>query len=170
LLVGEVFVQLRLFASGLVALTFLLLAGGIAVAQQQVDCQGGFNTAKAEYEKRGLAVQSANKRKASAQEACGLFKSLVDAQGKLLKFLQDNKAACNVPEEVLKNIGGSLTKTAVVRTQVCNAAASGGPAAPTPSAGLSGAISITGNVGGPPPESTIGGGLFDTINGNILQR
>jgi hypothetical protein len=162
-------VQLRRFASGLVALAFLLFAGGSAIAQQ-VDCQGGFDAAKSEYEKRGMAVQAANKRKATAQEACGLFKSLVDAQGKLLKFLRDNKAACNVPDDVLKNIGGSLTKTAAVKTQVCEVAANGGAAAPTPSAGLSGAISITGNVGGPPPESTLGGGLFDTINGNILQR
>lgn len=151
------------------ALAFLLLAGGTAIAQQQVDCQGGFSAARAEYEKRGKAIEAANKRKASAQEACGLFKSLVDAQGKMLKFLTDNKVACNVPDEVMKNLGGSLGKTNTVKNQVCANAANGGGPRP-PSAGLSGAISITGEVGGPPPESTSSGGLFDTINGNILQR
>lgn len=161
--------QLRRFTLGSTALAFLLLAGGGAMAQQQVDCQGGFTAAKAEYEKRGKAVEAANKRKANAQEACGLFKSLVEAQGKMLKFLVDNKTACNVPDDILKNLGASLTKTTGVKTQVCTVAANGGGARP-PSSGLSGAINITGEVGGPPPDNTNGGGLFDTINGNILQR
>lgn len=161
--------QLRRFTLGSAALAFLLLAGGAAFAQQQFDCQGGFTALRAEYEKRGKAVEAANKRKANAQEACGLFKSLVDAQGKMLKFLKDNKTACNVPDDVLKNLGASVAKTAGVKTQVCTIAANGGGTRPA-SAGLSGAINITGEVGGPPPESTSGGGLFDTINGNILQR
>jgi hypothetical protein len=161
--------QLRRFTLGSTALAFLLLAGGSAIAQQQVDCQGGFTAAKAEYEKRGRAVEAANKRKANAQEACGLFKSLVEAQGKMLKFLVDNKTACNVPDDILKNLSGSLTKTTAVKTQVCTVAANGGTARP-PSSGLSGAINITGEVGGPPPDNTNGGGLFDTLNGNILQR
>jgi hypothetical protein len=161
--------QLHRFSLASVALAFLLLAGGTAIAQQQIDCQGGFGAARAEYEKRGKAVEVANKRKASAQEACGLFKSLVDAQGKMLKFLTDNKAACNVPDDIMKKLSGGLAKTNAVKNQVCTAATNGGGSRP-PSAGLSGAISITGEVGGPPPESTSGGGLFDTINGNILQR
>ena len=161
--------QLRRFTLGSTALVFVLLAGGGAIAQQQVDCQGGFTAARMEYEKRGKAVEAGNKRKANAQEACGLFKSLVEAQGKMLKFLKDNQAACNVPDDIMKNLSGSLTKTTAVKTQVCTAAANGGGARP-PSSGLSGAINITGEVGGPPPDNTNGGGLFDTINGNILQR
>jgi hypothetical protein len=162
--------QLRRFALGSTTLAFLLLAGGAALAQQQVDCQGGFGVARAEYEKYGKAVEAANKRKASAQEACALFKSLIGAQGKMLKFLMENKVACNVPDEVLKNLNTSVVKTTAVKTQVCTAAASGTSGVRPPSAGLSGAINITGEVGGPPPESASGGGLFDTINGNILQR
>ncbi len=161
--------QLRRFTLGSTALAFVLLAGGGAIAQQQVDCQGGFTAARTEYEKRGKAVEAANKRKANAQEACGLFKSLVEAQGKMLKFLKDNQVACNVPDDIMKNLSGSLTKTTAVKTQVCTAAANGGGARP-PSSGLSGAINITGEVGGPPPDNTNGGGLFDTLNGNILQR
>jgi hypothetical protein len=161
--------QLHRFSLASVALAFLLLAGGTAIAQTQVDCQGGFTAARAEYEKYGKAVEAANKRKASAQEACGLFKSLVGAQGKMLKFLTDNKTACNVPDEIMKNLSGSVAKTNAGKNQLSTPAAGGGGARP-PSAGLSGAISITGEVGGPPPESTSGGGLFDTINGNILQR
>jgi hypothetical protein len=161
--------QLRRFTLGSTALAFVLLAGGGAIAQQQVDCQGGFTALRMEYEKRGKAVEAANKHKASAQEACVLFKSLIEAQGKMLKFLKDNQAACNVPDDIMKNLSGSLTKTTAVKTQVCTAAANGGGARP-PSAGLSGAINITGEVGGPPPDNANGGGPFDTINGNILQR
>jgi hypothetical protein len=150
------------------ALALLLVAGGTAAAQAQVDCQGGFTALRAEYEKRGKAVEAANQRKGSVQEACTLFKSLVEAQTKMFKFLKDNKVVCGVPDDALKNLGTSVAKTTNVKTQVCNAAANGGPR--PPSAGLSGAINVTGEVGGPPPDSTSGGGLFDTINGNILQR
>jgi len=160
--------QLRRFAQGSAVLAFLLVAGGTAVAQQ-VDCMGGFTALRQEYEKRGKALEAANKRKANVQEACGLFKSLVEAQSKMLKYLKDNKVACNVPDEVMTNLSAGVTKTAAVKTQVCNAAASGGGQRP-PSAGLSGAINITGEVGGLPPETNSSGGLFDTINGNILQR
>jgi len=158
--------QLLRFVPASLAIALLLGAGGEALAQQ-VDCQGGFSAAKAEYEKRGHAVELANKRKATAEEACGLFKSLVDAQAKMFKFLKDNKAVCGVPDEVIKNLSGSLAKTTEVKTRVCQVAATGG-GRPAPSAGLSGAINITGDVGGAPPENS--GGLFDTLNGNILQR
>ena len=160
--------QLHRFILGSAALAFLLFAGGVAMAQQ-VDCQTSFTALRGEYEKRGKAVEAANKRKAGVQEACSLFKPLLEAQTKMFKFLKDNKAACNVPEEVLKNLSSGVAKTASVKNQVCNLAASGGGERP-PSAGLSGAINITGEIGGPPPESASGGGLFDTLNGNILQR
>jgi hypothetical protein len=161
--------QLHRFTLGSAALAFFLFAGGTAFAQQQLDCQSGFGALRMEYEKRGKAVEAANKRKASVQEACGLFKSLVEAQGKMLKYLKDNQIPCNVPGDVLKNLGASLTKTTNVKTQVCTMAANGGGARPVGS-GLSSAINITGEVGGPPPERTNGGGLFDTMNGNILQK
>src|SRR5271169_1960849 len=102
-----------------------------------------------EYEKRGKAIEAANKRKANAQEACGLFKTLVEAQGKMLKFLKDNKISCNVPDDIIKNLTTSVTKTTAVKTQVCTVAANGGGTRP-PSAGLSGAINITGDVSAPP--------------------
>jgi len=160
--------QLQRIASGSAALAFLLIAGGAAFAQQ-VDCQGGFTALRAEYEKHGKAIEAANKRKAPVQEACTLFKPLLDAQSKMLKFLKDNKVACNVPDEVMKTLAAGVARTAAVKTQVCNAATSGGGPRP-PSAGLSGAINVTGDVGGPPPETNNSGNLFDTINGNILQR
>ena len=151
------------------ALACLLLAGGTAAAQQ-VDCQAQFNAVRGEYDKYGKAIEAANKRHATAQEACSLFKSLVEAQGRMFKFLKDNKVACNVPEEVLKNLTTAVAKTAETKTKVCNAATTAGGGPRPPSAGLSGAINVTGEVGGPPPDNNSGGGLFDTLNGNVLQR
>ena len=84
--------QLRRFTLGSTVLVFLLVAGGAAFAQQQVDCQGGFSAARTEYEKRGKAVEAANKRKASAQEACALFKPLAEAQGKDRKSTRLNSS------------------------------------------------------------------------------
>jgi hypothetical protein len=161
--------QLYRFVLGSAALALLLCAGGVAVAQQPPDCMGGFNVLLADYQKYGKAVEAANKRKANAQEACGLFKSLAAAQEKMLKYMKDNQFNCHVPDEAVKNLGASVAKTVQIKTQVCNVAANGGGQRP-PSAGLSGAINITGEVGGPPPDSTSTGGLFDTLNGNLLQR
>ena len=151
------------------ALAFLLIAGGGAIGQQQIDCQAAFTAVRSEYEKRGKAVEAANKRKAGVAEACALFKPLHEAQSKMLKFLKDNRVACSVPDDILKNLTAGVAKTGSVKTQVCNMAAAGDGAVRPPSAGLSGAINITGEIA-PPPGTAGGGGVFDTLNGNILQR
>src|SRR5262245_24364703 len=55
-----------------------------------------------ETQKHGMAVQKANERKATVQEACKLFKNLLAAEVKFIKGLEDNSRTCGVPPEVIK--------------------------------------------------------------------
>jgi len=156
----------------------LPIAAGVAVlaaaatfaAAQNIDCQQSFLSLRGEMDTRGKAIQAANKRKAPLQEACGLFRAYVEAEAKMIKFMTQSKAQCGVPDDAVKNFTASHTKSIVMRTKVCNAAASGGGAEPTtPSSGLSGALGSTG-IGDNQVDAPGGGGVFDTLTGNILKR
>ncbi len=154
-------------------LPFAVGLAGLAVAStfasaQNPECQQKFVSLREAVDKTGKAIQAANKRKAPLQEACGLFRSYVEAEAKMIKFMTESKAQCGVPDELIKNFSASHAKAAEMRTKVCNAAANGGGGGTpqSPSSGLSGALSSSG--GGPLTDT--GSGIFDTLTGNILKQ
>jgi hypothetical protein len=121
-----------------------------------------------ETQKTGLAVQGAGKRKATPAEACKLFNALLTAEGKFIRGLEDGKAQCGVPDEVIKKTKAELDQITQIRKQVCEMAAQG-PQNAGPS--LSDALNSTPTLpetpatGGKPKTST-----FDTLQGNVLVR
>ena len=118
-----------------------------------------------EVQKHGTAIQKANERKATVQEACKLFKNFLGAEGKFIKSLEDNTRTCGVPPDAIKQAKEGHSKASVIGKQVCDAAAQGPrPAGPS----LSDAL----GAGPVMPESSrsSGGGAFDTLNGNVLSR
>jgi hypothetical protein len=118
-----------------------------------------------EVQKHGTAIQKANEKKATVQEACKLFKNFLGAEAKFIKSLEDNTRTCGVPPDAIKQAKEGHTKASAVGKQVCDAAAQGPrPAAPS----LSDAL----GAGPVMPESSrsSGGGAFDTLNGNVLSR
>ena len=155
------------------ALPFVVLAIVLAAAvgagaqAPQINCAEGFTTLRSAAETKGKAIQAAAKRKASPQELCPLFRAYAEAESKMVKFLETNQFACQVPPEAIKGSKASHAKTLQVRTQVCQAAANPAAVAP-PSAGLSGVL--TNIPGGAPPPPAGGTGVFDTLTGNALQR
>jgi len=120
-----------------------------------------------ETQKHGIAIQKANEKKATVQEACKLFKSYLAAESKFLKGLEDNSRTCGVPGEVIKQVKESHAKAGQVGKQVCDAAtqAATRPAGPS----LSDALGA-GPVMPDSSKSSAGSGAFDTLNGNILSR
>jgi hypothetical protein len=80
-----------------------------------------------ETQKHGKAIQEANQRKASVQEACRLFKSFLWAEARFVNSLEENSQACGVPAEVIKQARESHAKAGQVGKQVCDAAAQEGP-------------------------------------------
>jgi hypothetical protein len=154
---------------------FLILAliavAGVrhAIAQgdpfQQAACQEDFMKLRTEIEKRGLALKNA--QKAGAAEACKLLRNFTAAESQMLKFLNDKKSACNIPDQVIKQASEGHTKSTAMRNQVCQVAAN--PPGPPPSQGLSGALGNSA-LGAPPPEVGGGTGVFDTLTGNVLRQ
>jgi translation initiation factor 2B subunit (eIF-2B alpha/beta/delta family) len=80
---------------------------------------------RAEIQKHGTAIQEANKRKASVQEACRLFKSYLSAETKFVNSLEENSQACGVPAEAIKQVREGHAKAGQIGKQVCDATARG---------------------------------------------
>ncbi|MFG1360214.1 hypothetical protein [Xanthobacter pseudotagetidis] len=154
--------------------TLVIAAAGVGSALTfsgaMADCQSDATAARAALEDSGKALGAATKRKADPQTLCPLFRAYVTAETRWNKFLVDNKDWCQVPEEAIKASSASLKKSAGVRDQVCQAAASGvapgGPAKPPPQGSISSALGVTTgySLGG------AGGNVFDTLNGNVMKK
>ena len=85
-----------------------------------------------EVQKHGTAIQKANERKASVQEACKLFRNFLGAEAKFIKSLEENTRTCGVPGDAIKRANEGHAKATQVAKQVCDAAAQGPrPAGPT---------------------------------------
>src|SRR5215467_260031 len=112
----------------------------------------------------GTAIQKANERKATVQEACKLFKSYLGAEAKFIKGLEDNSKTCGVPADVIKQVKEAHAKAGQVGKQVCDAAAQGPrPAGPSLSDTLGAGLAMPDNS-----SKSTGGGAFDTLSGNVL--
>ncbi len=156
----------------------LALAGGAPAFAQadpfaQADgqaCQREFEKLKAALDKNGATLKAAGQRKAQAQEMCQLLRRYTEGEDKLIKFFVQKKTACQIPDQVLKQAKEGHTQALAMRTQVCQAAASGAGAPPPPSMGLSGALGSTSAPGAPVEGTPSGSGIFDTLTGNVLQR
>src|SRR5262245_20752895 len=124
-------------------------------------------TLRDETQKYGMAIQKANERKGTVQEACRLFKNYLAAEVKFMKGIEEHGRTCGVPPDVLKQVKDSHARASQIGKQVCEAAAQGPrPAGPS----LSDALGTTPSLPDTPTGSTKRGGAFDTLNGNVLQR
>jgi hypothetical protein len=82
-----------------------------------------------ETQRHGLAIQKANERKVSVQEACRLFKNFLAAESKFIKGIEENGRTCGAPPDLLKQIRESHAKASQTGRDVCEAAALGPRAA-----------------------------------------
>ena len=116
-------------------------------------------------QKHASAIGAANERKASPQEACGLFRTFLASETKMIKAVEDNLSRCGIPAEVPKQMKAGHAKAAEIAKKVCEAAANPPrPAGPSFS-----------DVFGAPPvtdksTSKKGAGTFETLTGNPLAR
>jgi hypothetical protein len=78
-----------------------------------------------EVQKHGIAIQKANERKATVQEACKLFKNFLGAEAKFIKSLEENTRTCGVPGDAIKQANEGHAKAEQVGKQVCDAAGRG---------------------------------------------
>src|SRR5215813_13712901 len=78
-----------------------------------------------EVQKHGTAIQKANERKATVQEACKLFRNFLGAEAKFIKSLEENTRTCGVPGDAIKQANEGHAKASQIGKQVCDAAAQG---------------------------------------------
>jgi hypothetical protein len=135
--------------------------------QREHPCQAEFTKLRDDIQNKGKSLQEAGKRKVPAKELCARIVSYSNAETNMLNFLTKRAQECGVPPEAADSLKKNRGKTAELRTKICSAANNPGPAPQSPSAGLSGAISPSAGV---VPEAPTGGGIFDTLSGNILQQ
>jgi hypothetical protein len=122
-----------------------------------------FGKLTAEAQKRSALVSAAMKAKADRKELCTLMTSFVAAETSVVKFLQDNKVWCGVPDQVITVSKANHEKSLKFRTLACSEE---GPRPKAPS--LSDAIKAP-SVDTAKNTKT-GRGTFDTLTGNPLAR
>jgi hypothetical protein len=78
-----------------------------------------------ETQKHGMAIQRANERKGTVQEACRLFRLYLSAEVKFMKGIEEHGRTCGVAPDVLKQVKDSHSRASQIGKQVCEAAAQG---------------------------------------------
>jgi hypothetical protein len=122
-----------------------------------------FGKLSAEAQKRSQAVGAAMKAKADRKQLCTLMTSFVASETTVVKFLEDNKVWCGIPDQVITSSKANHEKSLKFRTMACS------EDAPRPKApSLSDAIK-TPSVDTAKNTKT-GRGTFDTLTGNPLAR
>lgn len=136
-------------------------------AGQEPPCMADFVKLRSETERRGKAVKAASDRQVPPGDACKLLTNFVEADRRMLRFVEANSASCGIPPEIGKSMRTNHASAEQVRKNVCAAAQAQqrGPQGPSFSDVL-GAPSL------PDASATnrAGGSTFDTLNGNVLAR
>jgi hypothetical protein len=133
------------------------------------DCMKNFLPLRQEAEKRGQILKAASEKHAGPDEACKLIGNFIDAEVKMIKYVQTNAARCGIPPQIGEQLKKGHANTEGMRTKICGAAAQlkNQPAAgPSLSEVLGSATAL--------PEAAVakksGGTTFDTLSGNALTR
>ncbi len=129
--------------------------------QQSALC-ANFPKLRDEAKSKAEVVSSIGKRHGDRQQMCAAVQTFTAAEEKVVKFLDDNKTACGVPDQAVAQAKAMHVNTMKFRDTVC--AEGPKPKAPT----LSDAIGST-----PLDTSTntkTGRGTLDTLTGNPLAK
>jgi protein involved in temperature-dependent protein secretion len=151
------------------AIALALFALNMGISTSSAWAQGApqcadFPRLSEDTKKKADAVQTAMKAKADRKQVCALMTSFVASEAVVIKFLEDNKVWCSVPDQAIAVSKTNHQKSLKFRETACSADPT--PQAKAPS--LSDAIK-TPSVDSAKNTST-GRGTFDTLTGNPLAR
>ncbi|MCP3472936.1 hypothetical protein NLM33_21710 [Bradyrhizobium sp. CCGUVB1N3] len=130
-------------------------------------CMKGFMPLREETEKRGKLIKAASDRHAPPDEACSLIRNFVQAEVKMMKYVEANSAKCGIPPQIGEQLKAGHKNSEAMQAKVCQVAQQmkqRGPAGPSLS-------DVVGTASA--PEANVakkGGNTFDTLNGNVLTR
>jgi hypothetical protein len=148
------------------ALALLAIAAGseTALAQPAAPQCAAFPGLKNEAEQRATAVRTAMEHKAERKEICTLVQRFASAEENVVKFLEQNKSWCGVPEQAISAAKANHERTLKFRTAACAEAPAAKPRPP----------SLSDAIGGPSVDTAgntkTGRGTLDSLNGNPLAK
>jgi len=102
------------------------------------------------------------KAHAEHKQVCALMTTFVAAETKVVKFLEDNKLFCGIPDQVITNAKANHEKSLKFRTVACTEEPK--PKAQTLSDAIKAPSVDTAK------NTKTGRGTFDTLTGNPLAR
>jgi hypothetical protein len=121
-----------------------------------------FTKLRDEAKAKAEAISAVGKRKGDRKEMCAAVQTFTAAEEKVVKFLDDNKSACGVPDQAVTQARAMHAHTMQFRDTVC----AEGPKAKVPT--LSDAIGTSPLDTG--KNTKTGRGTLDTLTGNPLAK
>jgi hypothetical protein len=152
------------------SLALALAALAIAAEPHAASAQSGppqcatFPQLRTDAQQKAMAVQEAIKKKAERKDVCVLVTRFYAAEGNVVKFLEDNKTWCGIPDQAITMAKTNHERTAKFRTAACTEAPAAKPKVPTLSDAINTPSVDTGN------NTKTGRGTLDSLNGNPLAR
>ena len=137
------------------------MMGGPPPPQASPIC-ANFPRLRDEAKTKADAISAIGKRHGDRKEMCAAVQNFTAAEDKVVKFLEDNKASCGVPEQAVAQAKAMHAHTMQFRDTVC----AEGPKAKTPT--LSDAIGTPSLDTG--ANTRTGRGTLDTLTGNPLAK
>jgi hypothetical protein len=133
------------------------------------ECMKQFLPLRQEAEKRSHALKMASEKHAGPDVACKLIGSFIQAEVKMIKYIETNGTRCGIPPQISDQMKKGHQGAEAMQVKICAAAQQvqkQGPVGPSLSEVLGSATAL--------PEATVakksGGGTFDTLSGNALTR
>ena len=153
----------RRLAAALVPLVMTAASGAASAQTGPAQC-GNFIKLRDGAQQKAAAVRDAAQHKAERKVVCTLVQNFYAAEAAVVKFLEDNKTWCGIPEQAIKSGKAGHEQTAKFRDAVCNEAAVPKPHVPTLSDAIAQPSVDTG------ANTSTGRGTLDSLSGNPLAK
>jgi hypothetical protein len=136
--------------------------GGMGGPPPQSGVCANFPKLRDEAKSKADVVSSVGKRHGDRKEMCTAVQNFTAAEEKVIKFLEDNKSPCGVPDQAVAQAKAMHVNTVKFRDTVC--AEGPKPKAPTLSDAVGAPALDTGT------NTKTGRGTLDTLTGNPLAK
>jgi hypothetical protein len=151
-----------------VAITLIAVLGaaasGSAWAQAAPPQCTAFPQLRNDAQEKAMAVRNAIQHKAERKEVCTLVQRFYAAEAVVVKFLEENKSWCGVPEQAITTAKQNHERTLKFRTAACSDA----PEVKARPPSLSDAIGTPSVDTG--DNTKTGRGTLDSLTGNPLAK
>jgi len=153
----------RRVAAALAVLAIVAESHAVSAQPAGVDCNS-FVKLRDDAQQKALAVRTAVQNRSERKDICTLVQRYYAVESTVVKFLEDNKTWCGIPDSAIKSAKDNHEHTLKFRTAACTEAPAAKPRAPS----LSDAIGTPSVDTG--ANTKTGRGTLDSLNGNPLAK